>query len=76
MHATIAGLLTGFAGPVVVKVLQKVRLQIVIGTGIVLLVVSTVLTACATSVWQLNILGVLRGVGFTVAFIIQRATTL
>ena len=63
MHATIAGLLTGFAGPVVVKVLQKVRLQIVIGTGIVLLVISTVLTACAANVWQLNILGILRGIG-------------
>ena len=63
MHSTIAGLVTGFSMPLVVKLMKKIRLQIMIAIGCCLMVMSLVFTAFASQVWMLNVLGVVRGIG-------------
>lgn len=63
MHATISGLVTGCSAPLAVKIMKKVKFRWMILAGILLLAGSTVLTAYAGAVWQLNVIGVLRGFG-------------
>jgi len=63
LHASIAGLMTGFVVPVVAKLLERIRLQIIIVVGSLLLIGTTILTAYAGNVWVLNAVGVVRGVG-------------
>lgn len=63
IHATIAGLVTGLSGPFVVKLLGRVKLQFMIGIGTVLLVLSTIATTFADRIWQLNMIGIFRGMG-------------
>lgn len=69
LHATISGLLTGLASPVVIKAMSRVKLWGIIGSGMILMSGSTFLTAAADNVWQLNILGVLKGLGCACCYI-------
>ncbi len=69
LHAAISGLITGLFGPVIMKAMSRFKLQIIIGSGMVLMSGSAFLTAAANSVWQLNILGVLRGIGCACCYI-------
>ena len=63
LHATLCGLSTGLVGIPVIHWIQSHRLRPVILAGVVLAAVSTLLTAFTTHVWQLNLLGILRGAG-------------
>lgn len=68
-HAAIAGLVTAFSQPIFVRLLEKIRLQWIVLTGIVLMVSTTLLTAAAGSVWQLNLIGVIRGIGIGCCYV-------
>lgn len=63
MHATISGLTTGITAPITVKIMKKVKFQWMILAAMILLAGSTVATVYANAVWQLNIIGVFRGIG-------------
>lgn len=63
LHSTIGGLVTGFSMPVVVKLMKRLRLQILLASGCGMLVLTLVLTAFADQLWMLNVLGVVRGIG-------------
>lgn len=69
MHATIAGMVTAFSQPLMVRLLDKVRLQWLILTGMVLMAGTTVLTAPADSVWLLDLIGVVRGIGIGCCYV-------
>ena len=69
VHATIAGMVTAFSQPLMVRLLDKVRLQWLILTGMVLMAGTTVLTALADSVWLLDLIGVVRGIGIGCCYV-------
>ena len=63
LHATLCGLATGLVGIPVIHWMQSHRVRPVILCGVALTVISTLLTAFSTRVWQLNLLGIMRGAG-------------
>ncbi|MBO5504481.1 MAG: MFS transporter [Lachnospiraceae bacterium] len=63
MHATLCGLATGVIGIPVIHWMQSHRVRPVILAGVALTAAATVLTAFSSKVWQLNVLGILRGAG-------------
>lgn len=69
VHTTIAGMVTAFSQPLMVRLLDKVRLQWLILTGMVLMAGTTVLTALADSVWLLNLIGIVRGIGIGCCYV-------
>lgn len=69
VHTTIAGMVTAFSQPLMVRLLDKVRLQWLILTGMVLMAGTTVLTALADSVWLLDLIGVVRGIGIGCCYV-------
>ena len=69
VHTTIAGMVTAFSQPLLVRLLDKVRLQWLILTGMVLMAGTMVLTAPADSVWLLDLIGVVRGIGIGCCYV-------
>ena len=69
VHATIAGMVTAFSQPLMVRMLDKVRLQWLLLTGMVLMAGTTVLTVLADSVWLLDLIGVVRGIGIGCCYV-------
>lgn len=63
LHSTIGGLVTGFSMPFVVKLMKRLRLQLMLAAGCGMLVLTLVLTAFVNQIWMLNVLGVMRGIG-------------
>lgn len=63
LHATISGILTGLLSPAAVKLLEKHSVRRLTCLGILLSALSFVGMAFARQLWQLNLCGVLRGIG-------------
>jgi len=63
LHVSIAGLVTGFSSPLVVKALKKIPYRIVMIIGILLLCISGLVVSSAKNIALVNIMGVLRGLG-------------
>ena len=64
LHVSIAGLVTGFSSPLIVKALKKISYRPIFIGGIFLLLISGFLIAKADSLLIVNFAGVLRGLGF------------
>ena len=63
LHVSIAGLVTGFSSPLIIKILKKVHYRFIIIAGIGLLTLSGYVIANTRSLLLVNIMGVLRGLG-------------
>lgn len=63
LHATVSGILTGLLSPVAVSLLKKHPIRQLACPGILLSALSFVGMAFAEKLWQLNLCGILRGVG-------------
>lgn len=62
-QATLTMLISGFFTPVVGVLLRKWPLRLLLGVGLAISSVSTVLMAAAQELWQFYLLGAMRGVG-------------
>ncbi|MBQ6321434.1 MAG: MFS transporter [Lachnospiraceae bacterium] len=63
LHATISLLVTAFSAPFAVKLVHKFGVRPILIFSLVLQDLSLLLIIPATSLWQLNALGVMRGIG-------------
>ncbi len=75
VHSTLCNLFTGLMAPLSIRLMKKFGLRPMVFAGMVLYSASSFLMAFASSVWQLNLLGALKGAGcsmyyFTIVTII------
>lgn len=69
VHATIAGIVNGIMGPLIVRLMKTVKLRVIICTGIFLICASFLLMAYTDRLWVFNLLGAVRGVGTSCYFL-------
>ncbi len=65
MHVTLRGLAMGFAGVVVIRYAQSHPVRPIITGGVAAAFIGTLLSSRAGSLWQLNLLAVLQGIGLS-----------
>lgn len=75
LHATLCALTTGFLCPLAARIIRRYPFRILLAAGSLLSALSTAAMSLARSVWAFYLLGVLRGVGMTV-FYLMPVTTL
>lgn len=63
VHSTLCSLFTGLMAPFSIRLMKKIGLRPMVFAGMILYSASSFLMAFAASVWQLNLLGALKGVG-------------
>ncbi len=65
MHVTLRGLAMGFAGIGAIRWAQSHPVRPLILSGVITAVISTLLTSVTGSLWQLNLLAVIQGIGLS-----------
>ena len=63
LHVSIAGLVTGFSSPLIVKAMKKVHYRFVMGFGLLMLLISGFAIAGAENLFIVDLMGIFRGLG-------------